>query len=85
MLKAYRYKLHPNKKQRQLLLQTLDTCRELYNMGLEQRRPQWSSQHIGSDGALRRQRRRGNVMRSLRIPEFYSGSIKIFQTFSIML
>jgi putative transposase len=40
MLKAYRYKLNPNKKQRQLLSQTLDTCRELYNMGLEQRRGQ---------------------------------------------
>ena len=43
MLKAFRYKLNPNKKQRQLLSQTLDTCRELYNMGLEQRR----SQRIG--------------------------------------
>ena len=43
MLKAYKYKLNPNKKQRQLLSQTLDTCRELYNMGLEQRR----SQRIG--------------------------------------
>ena len=40
MIKAYRYKLEPNKKQKQLLLQTLDTCRELYNMGLEQRRGQ---------------------------------------------
>lgn len=40
MIKAYRYKLNPNKKQKQLLLQTLDTCRELYNMGLEQRRGQ---------------------------------------------
>jgi putative transposase len=43
MLKAFRYKLNPNKKQRQLLSQTLDTCRELYNMGLEQRR----GQHVG--------------------------------------
>ena len=43
MLKAFRYKLNPNKKQRQLLSQTLDTCRELYNLGLEQRR----SQRIG--------------------------------------
>ena len=40
MLKAYKYKLNPNKNQRQLLSQTLDTCRELYNMGLEQRRGQ---------------------------------------------
>jgi putative transposase len=40
MLKDFRYKLNPNRKQRQLLSQTLDTCRELYNMGLEQRRGQ---------------------------------------------
>jgi putative transposase len=38
MLKTYRYKLDPNRKQKALLSQTLDICRELYNMGLEQRR-----------------------------------------------
>lgn len=40
MLKAYRYKLNPNYKQKVLLLQTLDTCRELYNMCLEQKQYQ---------------------------------------------
>ena len=31
MLKAYRYKLEPNKSQRYALARTLDVCRELYN------------------------------------------------------
>jgi transposase len=31
MLKAYRYKLEPNKAQRYALARTLDVCRELYN------------------------------------------------------
>jgi transposase len=34
MLKAYRYKLEPNKSQRYALARTLDVCRELYNDGL---------------------------------------------------
>jgi putative transposase len=38
MLKTYRYKLEPNKAQRYALARTLDVCRELYNMGLEQRK-----------------------------------------------
>ena len=40
MLKTFKYKLNPNRKQRQLLSKTLDTCRELFNMALEQRRGQ---------------------------------------------
>jgi putative transposase len=40
MLKTYKYKLQPNNKQKQALSQTLGVCRELYNMGLEQRRGQ---------------------------------------------
>jgi len=40
MLKTFKYKLEPNRKQSQLLSQTLGVCRELYNMGLEQRRGQ---------------------------------------------
>jgi len=38
MLKAYRYKLEPNKSQRYALARTLDICRELYNDGLYQRK-----------------------------------------------
>jgi hypothetical protein len=38
MLKAYRYKLEPNKSQRYALARTLDVCRELYNDGLYQRK-----------------------------------------------
>ena len=40
MLKTFKYKLNPNRTQRQLLSKTLDTCRELFNMALEQRRGQ---------------------------------------------
>jgi len=40
MLKAYRYKLEPNKSQRYALARTLDVCRELYNDGLYQRKLQ---------------------------------------------
>ena len=40
MLKTFKYKLEPNRKQKALLNSTLDVCRELYNMGLEQRRMQ---------------------------------------------
>ena len=38
MLKAYRYKLEPNRAQRYALARTLDVCRELYNDALQQRR-----------------------------------------------
>ncbi len=38
MLKAYRYKLEPNKAQRYALARTLDVCRELYNDALYQRK-----------------------------------------------
>jgi Helix-turn-helix domain len=31
MIKAYRFKLEPNRKQRYALARTLDVCRELYN------------------------------------------------------
>jgi putative transposase len=37
MLKAYRYKIEPNKQQRYALARTLDVCRELYNDCLQQR------------------------------------------------
>lgn len=38
MLKAYKYKLEPNKQQRYALARTLDVCRELYNDCLQQRK-----------------------------------------------
>ena len=38
MLKAYRYKLEPNKQQRYALARTLDVCRDLYNDCLTQRK-----------------------------------------------
>jgi putative transposase len=40
VLKTFKYKLNPNRKQRQLLSQSLDTCRGLYNMCLEQKQYQ---------------------------------------------
>jgi putative transposase len=43
MLKAYRYKLEPNKQQRYALARTLDVCRELYNDSLAQRNYNYKS------------------------------------------
>ena len=40
MIKTYKYKLDPNRKQRELLRLMLDACRNLYNCALEQRRGQ---------------------------------------------
>jgi putative transposase len=40
LIKTFKYKLNPNRKQKALLQSTLDVCRELYNMGLEQRKMQ---------------------------------------------
>jgi len=48
-IKTFRYKLQPNCEQRKALSHTLDVCRELYNMGLEQRR----SQRIGQFEQMR--------------------------------
>ena len=38
MIKAYRFKLEPNRKQKYALARTLDVCRELYNDYLYQRK-----------------------------------------------
>lgn len=38
MLKTYKYKLEPNRKQRQALQKTLDICRDAWNLALEQRK-----------------------------------------------
>src|SRR5207244_9546120 len=38
MIKAYRFKLEPNRKQKYALARTLDVCRELYNDCLYQRK-----------------------------------------------
>ena len=40
-LKAYKYKLYPNKEQKEKLQWTLDHCRELYNAALQERRDAW--------------------------------------------
>jgi hypothetical protein len=42
VLKTYRYKLVPNAVQKRRLSETVETCRELYNLALEQRRGQLS-------------------------------------------
>jgi putative transposase len=38
MIKAYGFKLEPNRQQKYALARTLDVCRELYNDGLYQRK-----------------------------------------------
>jgi putative transposase len=69
MLKTYRYKLDPNAKQRTRLTETLDVCRELYNMGLEQRR----GQRIGQYEQMRQ------VTELRELPEYESVHVHILQ------
>ncbi|GCC10280.1 helix-turn-helix domain protein [archaeon] len=40
MLKSYKYRLYPNKEQKERLVETLDTCRHLYNDTLGRRKLQ---------------------------------------------
>ena len=40
MLKSYKYRLYPNKEQKERLVETLDTCRHLYNTSLGSRKLQ---------------------------------------------
>ena len=39
--KTFKYRLYPNRKQRESLLATLDVCRCLYNDALQERREAW--------------------------------------------
>ena len=41
-LKAYKYRLYPNKKQAEKLQWTLDRAREVYNAALQERRDAWN-------------------------------------------
>ena len=44
---TYKYRLYPNRQQREKLQATLDVCRELYNAALQERRDAWSSHRKG--------------------------------------
>lgn len=44
---TFKYRLYPNRRQREKLDATLDVCRELYNAGLQERRDAWSSRRKG--------------------------------------
>lgn len=37
MQRTFKYRLYPNRKQREVLSAQLDMCRELYNAGLQER------------------------------------------------
>jgi putative transposase len=41
--KTFKFRLYPNRQQRERLTQTLDVCRELYNAGLQERIEAWKS------------------------------------------
>ncbi|MEZ4606264.1 MAG: helix-turn-helix domain-containing protein [Deinococcales bacterium] len=45
-VKAFKYRIYPNKGQEQKLLWTLDQCRFLYNCALEQRIRAYKSQGV---------------------------------------
>src|SRR5690349_9820259 len=44
MKRAYVYKLRPTKEQETVLLQTLETCRHLYNHALAERKHAWETE-----------------------------------------
>ncbi|PYY06557.1 MAG: hypothetical protein DMG69_23145, partial [Acidobacteria bacterium] len=39
--RTYKYRLWPNRKQREVLFSTLEVCRQLYNDALKERREAW--------------------------------------------
>jgi putative transposase len=41
--KTYKFRLYPNRQQRERLVDTLDLCRELYNGALEERIGAWKN------------------------------------------
>ena len=45
--RTFKFRLYPNRQQRDQLQATLDVCRELYNAGLEERRDAWSAHRKG--------------------------------------
>jgi len=38
IIKSYKFRIYPNREQEQILNQTIETCRLLYNESLEERR-----------------------------------------------
>lgn len=44
MIRAFKFRLYPSRKQRKMLEQTLDTCRILYNNSLGERRGAWEKE-----------------------------------------
>ena len=45
--RTFKYRLYPNRQQREKLQATLDVCRELDNAALQERREAWSSHRKG--------------------------------------
>jgi putative transposase len=45
--RTFKYRLYPNRRQREKLQANLDVCRELYNAALQERREAWSSHRKG--------------------------------------
>ena len=41
--RTFKYRLYPNREQREKLQATLEVCRELYNAALQERREAWAS------------------------------------------
>jgi putative transposase len=41
--KTFKFRLYPNRQQRDKLTATIDVCRELYNAGLEERIGSWKN------------------------------------------
>jgi putative transposase len=45
--RTFKYRLFPNRKQRETLARTLEVCRQLYNDALQERRAAWKTCRTG--------------------------------------
>jgi len=57
---TFKYRLYPNRQQREKLAATLNLCRELYNAGLQVRPEAWSS-HRKSIGYVAQAKQLGDI------------------------
>ena len=58
--RTFKYRLYPNRRQREKLQAALDVCRELYNAALQERREAWSS-HRKSIHYVAQANQRGDI------------------------
>src|SRR5438445_8604666 len=73
--KTFKYRLFPNRKQREALLATLEVCRHLYNDALQERRDAWKLCHQSVTFA----------MQSAQLPAFKEADVAMQGVYSQVL